>query len=122
VNVRLNLGTPPVLLTERLERMGRAILAGVQTEMPGIVTMEWGYEHSKQQKRGVKAKAGHETNLVAHCARLPLGTHAAHEVQKALSISNRNWKRLVGATKDPESSLSKELTAVQVRYVVTREG
>jgi hypothetical protein len=112
----------PVDLFILLPRGGlsRAILDGVQTEMPRIVLKEWEYSDQKQAKRG--AKAAYEAAMVAYCDGLEPGKYAAREAQKYLGISNSHWDRLVGAMKNSEASLKTQLAGVGTSYVVERVG
>jgi hypothetical protein len=100
--------------------LNRAILDGVKAEMPRVVIKEWEYADQKEAKRG--AKAVYEAAIVAYCDGLEPGKHTAREAQKYLAISNRQWERLVGAMKNPKSTMNTALAAAGVAYVVERVG
>lgn len=97
-----------------------AILDGIKAEMPKIVTKEWDYDQQKEAKRG--AKAVYEGSLVAYCSDFQPGKYLASTARTDLSISNAHWARLVGAMKNPESTLFTSLEKAGVTYAIERVG
>jgi hypothetical protein len=100
--------------------LSHAIVDGIKAEMPRIVVKQWDYSEQKQAKRG--AKTVYENAVAAYCEGLASGKYLAREAQKYLGISNRHWDRIVGAMKNTESALYRQLAAVNTSYAVERVG
>jgi hypothetical protein len=99
--------------------LGRAVLEGIQTEMPGIHVTEWEFSgHRRKIRRGDREKA-----LLAYAEKMLKGRRERLTyVRNILDIGPKTMEKMRSKLRDISSSLCRDLAALGVRYLVEGKG
>lgn len=97
---------------------GDRILASIQTQMPGIDMVEWGFEMTKRKVR----KSNYDEALCRYVSTMPAGRLPASKVRADLEIPLKTWEWLAKKLNDSNSGLAERLAGSGVYYQAIREG
>jgi hypothetical protein len=116
-----NCSPTDIFLLLPCDKTGKAILDGIETEMPGIDIQRWDYSDTSGTTRKPR-KSSHGEALVAFARGMQVGRKAATVVMRELGISRPTFIRLAEQLRNHGSKLAKDLAETGVRYLTDGPG